>query len=118
MTTAAKVSLGSTRAPTAGSSQIQGGSFSRRASLAYGKLETMAKARTATPPSRTVPGRGRSISTVTARTAAAIVVGTPQKNLPSLGETLKRARRIAAQPATRTQATAAAAVGTVCARDA
>jgi hypothetical protein len=46
------------------------------------------------------------------------VVGTPQKNLPSFGETLKRASRIAAQPATSTQATAAAAVGTVCASEA
>mgnify|MGYP006175434823 CR=1 FL=1 len=31
------------------------------------------------------------------QTAAAMVVGTPEKNFPSLGDTLKRARRSAAQ---------------------
>jgi len=51
-------------------------------------------------------------------TAATIVVGTPQKKRPSFGETLKRASRIAAQPATRAQATAAAAVETVPASEA
>ena len=39
-----------------------------------------------------------------ASTAATIVVGTPQKNRPSFGETLNRASRIAAQTATRAQA--------------
>src|SRR3954454_10426995 len=113
-----KVSRASTRAPTTGRSQSHGGNLSSRASFAYGKLDTIAKASSATPPSTANPGIGRSISTVTASTAAAIVVGTPEKNLPSFGETLKRANRIAAQAATSMQATAAAAVGTVWASEA
>ena len=47
-----------------------------------------------------------------------MVVGTPEKNFPSLGETLNRASRIAAHPATMMQATAAAGVGTEWASDA
>src|SRR3954451_15680266 len=102
----------STRAPITGASQSHGGSFTRRASLAYGKLETIAKASSATPATSTAPGTGRPIATVRASTAAATVVGTPQKKRPSFGETLKRASRIAAQAATRAHATAAAAVET------
>src|SRR5919107_1147850 len=104
------VSRASTSAPTPGISHIHGGSFTTRASFAYGKLDTIANASTATPPSSARPGTGRSISTLRASTAAAIVVGTPEKNLPLAGETLNRASRIAAQPATMIQATAAAAV--------
>src|SRR4051812_41998370 len=102
----------STSAPITGASQNHGGSFTSRASLAYGKLDTIAKASSATPATCTAPGTGRPIATVTASTAAAMVVGTPQKNRPSFGETLNRASRIAAQAATRAQATAAAAVET------
>lgn len=51
------------------------------------------------------------MATVRASTAADMVVGTPQKNRPSFGETLNRANRMAAQEATSAQATAAAAGG-------
>src|SRR6266576_1545800 len=108
----ANVRRGSIRAPMMGASQTHGGSFTIRASFAYGKLDTIANASSATPPSTAMPGIGRSIRTVSASTAAAIVVGTPQKNLLSLGDTLNRASRIAAHPATSMQATAAAPVGT------
>ena len=52
-----KVSRASTKAPTIGSSHSHGGSFTIRASFAYGKLETIAKASSATPPSTAKPGQ-------------------------------------------------------------
>ena len=48
-----------------------------------------------------------------ASTVAAIVVGTPQKNRPSFGDTLKRANRIAAQAATMAQASTSIGVATL-----
>ena len=101
----------STSAPTTGASQSHGGSFSSRASFAYGKLDTMAKASSATPATMTRPGTGTPMATVRASTAAAMVVGTPQKKRPSFGETLNRASRTAAHAATSAQETAAAAGG-------
>src|SRR5688500_14338772 len=99
-------------APTTGSASTQGGSRSNRASLTYGKLDTIASASSTTATTCSITGADGAISTPSASTAATIVVGTPQKNRPSLGETLNRASRIAAQIATRAQAgtvTAAAA---------
>ena len=107
-----------TSTPTSGTSHSHGGSLTSRASFTYGKLETIANASSATPASCTRPETGRSTRTARASTAAAIVVGTPQKNRPSFGETLNRASRIAEQAATRPQATPAAVCETCPASDA
>src|SRR3954470_3719392 len=101
-----------TIAQIAGSTHSHSGSRSTRTSFAYGKEETMASAYTVTRAScAPAPNRGPTRMS-RASTAAAIVVGTPQKKRPSLGETLNRASRIAAQAATRAQAAAAAPAGT------
>src|SRR5690606_24270198 len=117
-TSAANVSRASTSAPASGASHSHGGNRSRRARVAYGKLETIANASAATPSSSTVGGIGRSISTATASTPAAMVVGTPVKNRPSLGETLNRANRIAAHAAASAQAMVAPTAGTAPATEA
>src|SRR5689334_17007859 len=94
-----------------GSRSIQGGRRSSRASFAYGKLVTIARPSTATPATCSIGGRDGSISVAAASTAATIVVGTPQKNRPSLGETLNRASRIAAHTATSAQVGTISSVG-------
>src|SRR5258705_4841651 len=87
-----------------GNSSSHGGSFTRRLSFAYGKLDTIARPSSATPAIRSTGGISGAISVPRASTAAHMVVGTPQKKRPSFGETLNRASRIAAPAGTRAQA--------------
>src|SRR5436305_722356 len=99
------------RAPRTGRTNNHGGRRSRRPTFTYGKLETIASARTTTPVTVTHAFRTGATSGASASTAAAIVVGTPQKNWPFFGETLNRASRIAAQTATSAQAGRSSAFG-------
>src|SRR4051812_2934159 len=69
----------------------------------------MASAATNSGPAQR-PAPGCSSTAITA-IAAAIVVGTPEKNRPFFGETLNRASRIAAQIAVSTHAAPATTVG-------
>src|SRR5690348_13106701 len=87
-------------APTATANQSQIGSRAIRASFAYGKLDTIASASSASAPTATAPGRRRPMRVAVPSTAAAMVVGTPQKNRESHGDTLNLASRIAAHAAT------------------
>src|SRR2546430_13248258 len=97
--------------PTIAGSHGHGGMVAIRTSFAYGKLDTIASASTAIATTETRPGSRSPMRIARLSTAAAIVVGTPQKNRPSLGETLNRASRIAAQVATSAQAPATRAPG-------
>src|SRR5437870_579858 len=101
------------RAPTTGNASSQGGNRSSRANFTYGKLETIASASSTTPATFTPPDAVGAAIVANARTAAAAVVGTPLKNRPFLGETLNRARRIAAHTATNAQAGISSALGAV-----
>src|SRR5688572_17757610 len=99
------------KAANTGSASSQGGSRSTRASFTYGKLDTIATASSTTEPICNATGASGTSSVPSARTAAARVVGTPQKNRPSLGETLNRASRIAAHTATSAHAGTITAAG-------
>src|SRR5438093_5407239 len=99
-------------APTAGGTSSHGGIRKSRPILMYGKLETIASARTTTPANLAPAGAAGATSGANASAPAAIVVGTPQKNRPFFGETLNRANRIAAQTATRAHAGSSNALGT------
>src|SRR5919197_501188 len=99
--------------PSTGRTSSQRGSLITLASLAYGKLETIAMASSTTPATTKTGGSDSPSSTLIASTVAAIVVGTPQKKRPSFGETLNRARRMAAHAATMAQAATRTGVATL-----